>query len=346
MIFLPHLDAIRECAEVLELRAIAELQNGRNDKALADVNLMLRLTDASRIEPFLYSHIVRIEILQKALQPIYEGLVNREWSDSQLAELDSKLSNFDFLTDYKFALRGYMIVDGHGFIEYLRRDPGQIFEQPMSLGEGPETNPSTLVDSGIGNLIPAGWYYQNELNVDRVTEEFYLPVVDTNHEILSPISVRRAEAAVEAEAEIPHVGPYNFFERGVDGLLGDAMTVAYGQNAANLARVAIALERYWLAHGEYPESLTPLAPEFIMRLPHNIIDGQPLHYRRTANGQFVLYSVGWNETDEGGVVVLIKETSGEEGALHGVNRAKGDWVWRYPEAQKARQISLPNASLR
>lgn len=358
LIFLPHLDAIKECAEVLELRAIAELQNGQDDKALADVKLMLRLADASRTEAFLYSHIVRVEILQIALQPIYEGLANHEWPDSQLAELESRLSKFDFLTDYKFAMRGYMIVDADGFIEYLRRDPGQFFEQPTSLGEGPETKPSTLLDSAIGNLIPAGWYYQNELNVDRVTEEFYLPVVDTKCGILSPTSVSHAEAVVEAEAEIPHVVPYNFFERGMVGVPGDLTTVAYGQNSANLARVAIALERYRLAHGEYPETLDMLVPQFIIRLPHDIINGQALHYRRTANGQFILYSVGWNETDDGGAVVLIKETSGEGSRPH-VSRAKGDWVWRYWEdtslrakdvpgigAQKARQISLPNASLR
>jgi hypothetical protein len=124
MIFFPHLEAFKECAEVLELRAIAELQNGQNDKALADVNLTLRLADASRTEPFVYSQVTRIEILQTALQPIYEGLAKREWRDWQLVELDSKLSKFDFLTDYKFSLRGEMIVGIDGFIEYLRRDPG------------------------------------------------------------------------------------------------------------------------------------------------------------------------------------------------------------------------------
>ena len=77
----------------------------------------------------------------------------------------------------------------------------------------------------------------------------------------------------------------------------------------DLARVAIALERYRLAHGEYPESLDALAPQFIAKLPHDIINGQPLHYRRTADGQFVLYSVGWNETDDGGEVGFKKDGS-------------------------------------
>ena len=46
--------------------------------------------------------------------------------------------------------------------------------------------------------------------------------------------------------------------------LGNAVRkFAYGQASVDLARVAIALERYRLAHGEYPESLDALAPQFI-----------------------------------------------------------------------------------
>jgi hypothetical protein len=70
----------------------------------------------------------------------------------------------------------------------------------------------------------------------------------------------------------------------------------------NLARTACALERYRLAHGKYPQTLDSLAPQFIAKLPHDPIGGQPLHYRTTDDGQFILYSVGWNEKDDGGIV--------------------------------------------
>ncbi len=59
------------------------------------------------------------------------------------------------------------------------------------------------------------------------------------------------------------------------------------------------------------------------KIPHDIIGGQPLHYRVTNDGQFVLYSVGWNEKDDGGVVVLAKDGT--------VDINQGDWVWRYPQ---------------
>jgi hypothetical protein len=96
---------------------------------------------------------------------------------------------------------------------------------------------------------------------------------------------------------------------------------AFNQTQANEAQIACALERYRLAYGEYPEMLDALAPQFNEVIPHDIIGGQPLHYRREANGQFILYSVGWNETDDGGKVALKKDGS--------VDREQGDW--QYPQ---------------
>ena len=77
--------------------------------------------------------------------------------------------------------------------------------------------------------------------------------------------------------------------------------MARNQTLANEAFLACGLERYRLAHGQYPDTLDALVPQFAEKLPHDIIGGQPLKYHRTADGQFVLYSVGWNEKDDGGV---------------------------------------------
>jgi len=49
-----------------------------------------------------------------------------------------------------------------------------------------------------------------------------------------------------------------------------------------------------------------------------------LHDPRGTDEYFVLDSVGWNETDDGGEVVLQK------GTTPAVDINQGDWVWRYP----------------
>jgi len=137
------------------------------------------------------------------------------------------------------------------------------------------------------------------------------------------IALSGTRLSTSVEADTKHLTPFNVIERLLLPALGNtAKKFASGQSSVDLARVAIALERCRLAHGEYPESLDSLAPQFIAKLPHDLINGQPLTYRCTDDGQFVLYSVGWNETDDGGVVGLRESGT--------VDINKGDWVWRYP----------------
>jgi hypothetical protein len=88
---------------------------------------------------------------------------------------------------------------------------------------------------------------------------------------------------------------------------------AANQTMANQALLACALERYRLSHGEYPQSLSDLVPQLVDKLPHDLIGGGGLKYRRTGATQFILYSIGWNERDDGGIP--------------GKTIADGDWVW-------------------
>lgn len=326
-ILLPHLSILKQCSLALQLRAIAELQNNQPEKALDDVKLALQLTDKIHTEPFLISHLVRIAMLQITLQPVWEGLAEHQWSDAQLAALDSELAKVDFLADYKLSMRGEMGMQG-GMFDYLRHHPEQLYNLSGNFG-GDKHLP--LPGRIVIHLIPSGWLYQNQLHCARPMVELYLPVADANQQTISPSKVKKVDAAVIAQTQ--RVSPYNVIERLLLPALGNAARrFAYGQASVDLARTAIALERYRLAHGEYPESLDALAPQFIAKLPHDIIGGQPsqgsgsasqpLHYRRTSDGQFVLYSVGWNETDDGGEVGLTKNGN--------VDINTGDWVWRYP----------------
>jgi hypothetical protein len=120
--------------------------------------------------------------------------------------------------------------------------------------------------------------------------------------------------------------PWNFYLRTFSGLipLHDCARV---QTDVDLARVACALERYRQIHGNYPEALAEVAPLFPGPFPHDIITGEPLHYRRTENGNFLLYSVGWNGKDDGGVPP--QERNFDDLFFH-ERETGGDWVWMFP----------------
>jgi hypothetical protein len=331
-ILLPHLAAMKRSSQFLQLRALAELQNGQSEKALDDVKLSLRLAEAVRTEPFIISQLVRLAILQIALQPVWEGLAEHRWSDAQLAALEAELAKLDFLADYEFTIRSEPAFHIR-LIDYLEQKRSRYQEFVSLLGNNNEHDAGVLNNfpaTAIFYLAPKGWFDQNKIQLVQVRQQRDAPMVDDTQQTVSPKMVRAGEAAHTQMRPTP----FNFFAR-LEGFPGNyAVKVARGQTAVNLARVAIALERWRLAHGEFPDALAALAPQFLEKIPHDVIGGQPLKYRREANGQFVLYSVGWNETDDGGVV-----DAKEAGVTDRRNEAstwdfkQGDWVWRYPNAE-------------
>jgi hypothetical protein len=310
-VLLPYLSAIRSCLRPLQLRACAELEAGQSDKALDDVRLMLRLVDAINDQPMLITHLVRIAMVNLALQPVWEGVAGQRWSDEQLSLLEQELGRLDFLASYRLSLRGEQSCIA-GVIDCLRRT--RDLDLIDSSGD------HGLVPAVLIRLSPNGWFRQNQLSCGRRMANWYEPLADLEHRTISPTSVARADKAVAAE--IVHRTPYNLIECTLLPALGMACRrFAYAQVNVDLARVACALERYRLAQGDYPQALDALAPRYIAALPRDVINGQPLHYRRVDPKRFMLYSVGWNETDDGGRVVLRKVDGP-------VDVEKGDWVWR------------------
>ena len=81
-ILLPHDSNIKELAARLELRACAELATGKSDKAYDDVMLTLYLANSLTNEPLVISYLVRLRCIHSAVQPIWEGIAERRWSDS------------------------------------------------------------------------------------------------------------------------------------------------------------------------------------------------------------------------------------------------------------------------
>ena len=323
-ILLPHLSALKGCAQVLQLRSLAELQNGQPDKALNDVTLALQLAGKINTEPFLISHLVRISMVQLALQPVWEGLARQQWFDAQLVALDAELAGLNFLADYQLSLHGELGCQD-GEVEHLRRHPEELRDLVYNFGDN-SSEPRVYVPEGlIVRLVPAGWFYQNQLRCDRMMVNYFIPVADLSQSIFVPSLARQGDAALEADTK--PATPFNLLERLMLPALGNsAKKFAWGQASVDMARTALALERYRLAHGEFPESLDTLAPQFIAKVPHDVIGGQPLKYRRDADGRFVLYSIGWNETDDGGVVAFHPKTQNPD-------ISQGDWVWRYPKAE-------------
>jgi hypothetical protein len=152
-------------------------------------------------------------------------------------------------------------------------------------------------------------------------------VLDPQNHRAYPAASRDLQLKIEqTKLHLLAYAPWNIWATlDVGPLDGTIVKFAAGQVWIDEARIACALERYRLVHGVYPDSLDLLAPACIDSVPHDIMNGQSYHYQLRADGTFLLYSVGWNQTDEGGKIVFRKDSS------TALDFEKGDWVWPTPQ---------------
>ncbi|HTB84990.1 MAG TPA: hypothetical protein VK742_15150 [Candidatus Sulfotelmatobacter sp.] len=318
---MPHLFSTKSCVRTLELRSLAHLELGQSGQALDEINLCLRLIDSTRTEPLLITHLVRSAELQFTIQPVYEGLAGHQWSDGDLTELERELAKLDFLADFQQTMQGERCF-AIACVDHLRRHRTYDDFQTMTFTPDSDDNGikwDVVFDAALYDLVPSGWFYQNETRIGKFYERWIVPSTDPAKHLLLP------QYAIEEDNYLDSIRrrPWNFFMLMFLPALTTAETkFGYAQNEVDMARVGCALERFHLAHGEYPASLTMLAPQYIEALPDDVVGGEPLHYHRTDDGRFVLYSVGWNQTDDGGQIAHLP--SGRP------DNKNGDWVWQYP----------------
>ena len=331
-ILLPHLAKAKSACQRLELRACAKLAMGKTDEALDDVKLTLYIADSLKGEPILMSYLVRLDCVQIAMQPIWEGLAGHRWSDSQLQQLQKQLQQYDFLADIDHPL------DAERAAGILTAD--LLYRQKYTLGMLLDETTSQLDFFGgwlgtfLGRIAPRGWYYQEQVNHCRLHDRQMQGSFDVGQKRVFPRQIESNARALEGEVAggrwgktLNAVVHHRLLATLLLPSLGRIpLRGAMAQTASDQGALACALERCRLANGQFPEKLEALVPQFTAQLPTDVLGGEPYKYRRTTDGQYVLYSVGWNEKDDGGVPgrTLFHDK-------------EGDWVWQFPQKQQSRQ---------
>jgi hypothetical protein len=80
--------------------------------------------------------------------------------------------------------------------------------------------------------------------------------------------------------------------------------------------IALALAEHKRETGNYPETLSELAPKYLEKIPDDAFTGQPLKYQRQEAG-YLLYSLGPNGKDD-------------KGQDRNANNDADDWAIRVP----------------
>ena len=238
------------------------------------------------------------------------GIESRSWREPELAALQRQLGEINLLPVVADSFRH----ERAGICQRLDASSlDELFRKTR--------NDTNFIASDLGWwFVPGGWVYQNKAVVATLEGDVIAGFDFTNHTV-SPAKAMAASRATEAA--LSHVTPYNFIAAiCFPNFTKAAETMARNQTWVDQALIVCALERFRLANGRYPDTLAALLPRFLEKIPPDIINGNPMIYARTGEQNFKLYSVGWNESDDGGITAHTSD--GKE------DRESGDWVWHYP----------------
>lgn len=302
----PNFFTIRIVVQTLAQRTHCFLIIGEPEKALRELTLMHDLCRILESAPTgkpitLVGAMINVAVAGLYAETVADGLRSHAWREPQLGALEQQFGEIHLET----ALAETLVDEPMFTLRTLETSsPAEL----VKILGGPDSlkRSSLLLKYG-----PRGWLYQYMVIHARLNEKVSAGF-DAPHQTVAPGKIDEAGRALQYNNA--HVSPYNFLAYWtIPNWVKAVQRFASNQTMANEGAVACALERHRLVHGEYPETLDALVPKLIDKLPHDLIGGRPLKYRRIGTGEFLLYSVGWNETDDGGVP--------------GKNIADGDWVW-------------------
>lgn len=302
---LSQLAVVKRLVHTFSVKGRVELLAGNTDAALSDWRTATSLSKFLDGDPLLISLLVSIAATENPLQIVWEGLSHRQWSEEQLIKIQSTLENRNLVEDAARALRGERNFSIRMMDQYLV--PGGL--------------PSVGLPGWFQRFFLSGIVSQNKISACRIYDAHALPLLDVAGRRVGVSDFDSSEQ--ELLAAMDGFAPYHLLASPVVPAVTKALgKVANVQTAINLAMVACAIERYRLAEGENPGTLTELMPRFLVSVPLDF-DEQPLRYRLESDGSFVLYSIGIDLTDDNGRI------GKEDGTF---TTDEGDWVWKYPTA--------------
>ncbi len=265
----PPMMEIRTLSDAIWVTALLDIEAGRPDKGAEAIASGLALAVSLRQEPDAISQLIRIAVATRQIEGVHQLITRSSPSKAALEELARWLSENRAPEPMAFALRGEMRMANELFLKMTagRVNPDIAMIYPESWPSWPRAH--------------LGYFAQVGRPMVRLAHARYLARM---REILDAPSDLQPGLAAEqpAPARWDYVEKLaRVFTRGLD------YTIQTGQHFMSelgTAEVAVALRRFQLDHGHYPDGLSALAPHYLPAIPLHPSTRKPPAYARDEAG--------------------------------------------------------------
>ena len=306
----PNAVSIRLMAWALSQRAQCYLLLNEPEKALRELTFLLDLRSLLLMKPSGKPIALMASLIDGAVCGIYASVISDgfklgAWTEPQLNAIRRQLVMIQQEARFPDQVIRSLQYERAASIHWMLNSGTREIDSILTS----ENDLLKEIHYGL-KFAPRGWSYQNAMLAAQLFQE---QIDSLNSRSIKPESVQ-----VLSESQtmrLRRLTPSTFITRlVVPGFESIIETATRRETVIAQAIIACALEQYRLKHNEYPDALQALVPDFLEAIPNDLIGGQPMKYFRTGDGKFLLYSIGWDEKDDGG-----KPSKNR--------REKGDWVW-------------------
>ncbi len=312
---MPFLQPMARAAEVISARGLLALADDSPSGALEDFFLITDLAARSNEPSLLVSSLLEQTMILDAVRIVERGTAAGQWTDQDLTIIENRLAEIHPLRRFADSLRGERVL----FLaasDHLQMRAASLFAIVDISSASMETSTRAL-SHFIWALRPRGWAARDRARYLTLSQEYLDSVIRNDTVDLEAVSDWNARIrSIRRDGFELFRTPLTVLTLPAFGAA--ARKAAYAQSRVDQARLACAIERFRLRHNALPERLGELEPEFIDRLPRDVIGGRHFVYHRESRSSFKLYSLGWNGTDDA-------ETAKTQPDTIDLNRS--DWAW-------------------
>ena len=255
----PPLLDLRTLGNALAFAAILDSKRERHEEAAANVAAGLAVAASLRREPGLLAQLIRIAVALQQCEAVRSLVIRSEPSPAALAALARALVDSRETDPMRAALRGELALQNAAFLKLERGEATDMFdvrESPFWVGR-------------IGRPLVRLARLQYLREMERLID------VEGGPRPRPPFPNRPRYARWDWRSLGSSVLPG--LERAVES--GDTHTSVLG-----VTEIGVALRRYRLDRGSYPDELSALVPVYLARLPIDPVTGRPPAYARSGAG--------------------------------------------------------------
>lgn len=300
----PSFTHMRNRVRWMAVLAQSDLRRRENARAIGRIELMLGEAERFRDDGALVQTMIRAAMAGLALETVISSVGATGFSDTELARLQTALSRADWIVEIPKAVA----KERANMVAWAGPLQAMSTRQRIKLLHGSNITWKDEVRGVLSGGYRAGMK-QGEAAIRYVNQQ----VEVARAGVRTPEGLRGL--VTDMDALMAQEDKLGLYAMAIPRYGNAIQSMIRLECLRRMALVRIALERFRLKHGRFPETLAEISVG-LSGAEVDPLSGEPFRYRLGEDGRPLLHSVGMNGTDEGGA-----------GDMIGRWKESADWPW-------------------